>query len=138
MTWIPNAKPAQDKGGFVLIEVEFVDDQNPQRVVSSQFTLKSKADFDAFPEIVGKRRDEIAAFYAAVDGFQPGPVVIPQPKEPSQDELDKEAFITARKFYLLKVREFADAKLTGTTQEEVDAAYAAIKPLWKPEYGEFL
>lgn len=67
----------------------------------------------------------------------PEPTPVDQPDQPTQDELDRRAFLTSRKLYLALKTEVAEG-LLSTKQAEVDTALASMRLLYKIQYRETL
>lgn len=83
---------------------------------------------------------DISAIKLGVRDDAPPPVIIIPPTviPPTQDELDKKAFIVLVQNWKIVKAALASGASKTVTQTDVDAAYAAWKSAYKDSYAELL
>ena len=137
MTWTAEKLSKQVVGGEVYVYVRFTDSMTGEVLTPGAY--RHTAPPAGWPDnLINARLDELNSLEAKAAAIALGlPAAPPAAKTPTQDELDRAAFLDLCSSYRLAQSEL-NAGVGKTTQADVDAAIVAIKSAYKDEYAPFI
>lgn len=139
----PSIKSTDFFNGEIRVEVEFLQDSEGAQPFVETFRPRSKEQLDALIRNRVNELEKMEAFVESITTGQYVPEPLPEPSVPTQEQLDKDLWLSKWRDYQgakRAIKELTDAGFTPTSEEqtEFDTLKNWLATHRKKEYSKFL